>query len=198
MYSPGFDTWIDVPGLSGILCGNFRPGHFRGVLTIVARLFAWCRCDLAAFGAKDAQQLWLVRRMVRDLELPVEVVEGPVVREADGLALSSRNVFLAPEERAAAGVLNRALALAVERLEAGAPPAAALAAALEPVLAEPRLELEYLHVADWATLESLAGWERGARSAAAAEPGPGERVALLACRAGRTRLIDNRRAAAPR
>lgn len=196
VYPPDFATWIEPGPVAGRYCGASRPGHFRGVLTIVERLFAWSRCDLAAFGAKDAQQLWLIRRMVRDLELPVEVVEGPVVREADGLALSSRNVFLSGEERAAAGLLNRALSVAVERLRAGAAPREALQAAVAPLFAEPRLELEYFHVADWATLDSLAGWTASeGEAASAAAPADGEAVALLACRAGRTRLIDNRRAA---
>lgn len=198
VYPPDHDTWVEPGRVAGLYCGASRPGHFRGVLSIVQRLFAWSRCNLAAFGAKDAQQLWLIQRMVRDLELPVEIVEGPVVREPDGLALSSRNVFLSPAERTAAGVLNRALARATQRLEEGAPPREALETALEAIRAQPQLELEYLHVADWATLASLAGWPADA-SLPVALPAEGERVVLLACRAGRTRLIDNRRAVvAPR
>jgi pantoate--beta-alanine ligase len=192
VYPAGHSTWITPGPVAERYCGASRPGHFRGVLSIVQRLFAWSRCSLAAFGAKDAQQLWLIQRMVRDLELPVEIVEGPVIREADGLALSSRNVFLSAGEREAAALLNRALALGVGHLEAGAAPEQALQAALEPLLGEGRLALEYLHVADWSTLESLAAWP-AAQDPPPVPPAAGERIVLLACRAGHTRLIDNRR-----
>ena len=114
MYPEGFQTYVEVEGLSQGLCGARRPGHFRGVATVVTKLFAIVQPDRAYFGEKDAQQLRVIRRMVRDLNLPLAVVPVPTVREPDGLALSSRNVYLNPEERRAALVLHRSLVLAAD------------------------------------------------------------------------------------
>ncbi|HEU4759855.1 MAG TPA: pantoate--beta-alanine ligase [Dehalococcoidia bacterium] len=181
VYPPGFDDWVELHGpLADRLEGAARPGHFRGVTTVVARLFRIVRPDRAYFGQKDAQQLRVIRRMVRDLRLPVEIVPLPTVRDADGLALSSRNVYLSPEQRRAALVLPRAVALARrlvmdERLR----DAAALRQRLEACVgAEPLVRLEYVSVADEDTLEELATIDRPA-------------VVLLAARVGATRLIDN-------
>jgi pantoate--beta-alanine ligase len=198
VYPPDYATWV-VPGpVADRYCGAARPGHFRGVLSIVLRLFQWTRCRAAAFGAKDAQQLWLVRRMVHDLDLGVEIVEGATVREPDGLALSSRNVYLTPSERERALVLSRALRLGVERLRRGDDPARALAAMHGLLATESVVELDYLHVAEWESLDSLAGLpERPEwRGGGALELEPGRELAILvAARVGATRLIDNLRVA---
>jgi pantoate--beta-alanine ligase len=196
VYPADFATWV-VPGPAAErYCGALRPGHFRGVLSIVLRLFMWTRCRCAAFGAKDAQQLWLIRRMVRDLDLDVELVEGPTLREADGLAMSSRNVYLDAQERGEALALHSALESGEARLAAGRPLAEALDAMEEMLRAHPQVLLEYLHIADWESLDSLAGlggessWRGGAPPGA---QGGRELVLLLAARVGRTRLIDNLR-----
>jgi len=197
VYPPGFATWVEPGPVAVRYCGATRPGHFRGVLTIVLRLFMWTRCRAAAFGAKDAQQLWLIRRMARDLGLPVEIVEGATVREADPRAMSSRNAYLDAGRRQAALVLRRSLARGAELLAAGCAPEQALAAARAVLAEEAAVAPEYVHVADWAELDSLAGWpERPDWRAAGrgAEARPGEELVLLAAvRAGSTRLIDNLR-----
>ena len=197
VYPPGYATWVEPGPVAGRYCGASRPGHFRGVLSIVLRLFAWTRCHCAAFGAKDAQQLWLVRRMIRDFGLDVELVEGPTVREADNLALSSRNVNLDAAGRQSALAISRALARGEGALRAGAAPPKALAPMLEILANEPGLQLDYLHIADWASLDSRAGapvmpdW----RGPSPLETSPGaadeELVILAAAHVGRTRLIDN-------
>src|SRR5262245_20891931 len=119
VYPPGFSTFVDVGPLAARLEGKFRPGHFRGVATVVAKLFNVVEPDIAFFGQKDAQQLLVIRKMTADLDLPVQIVGVPTVREADGLALSSRNVYLSSEERTQALALSRALRLAEERFAAG-------------------------------------------------------------------------------
>jgi len=196
VYPVDFATWV-LPGpAADRYCGAMRPGHFQGVLSIVLRLFVWTRCRCAAFGAKDAQQLWLIRRMVRDFNLDIELVEGPTLREPDGLAMSSRNVFLDPAERQAALVLHRALRAGVEALAAGIPLEETVWRMAALVAEQPLVRPEYLRVADWETLESLAGapeqplW----RSSDGAKDAPGRELALLAAaRVGNTRLIDNMR-----
>ncbi|HZP26175.1 MAG TPA: pantoate--beta-alanine ligase [Dehalococcoidia bacterium] len=179
MYPEGAVTWIEVSGpLTARLEGVARPGHFRGVTTVVAKLFYIVQPQRAYFGQKDAQQLLVVRRMVRDLALPVEVVAVPTVRDSDGLALSSRNVYLPPEERKQALALPRALLRAQERVAAGERDAASLREGIEGALREAELAIDYVSVADAETLEELETVDRPA-------------LALAAVRAGQTRLIDN-------
>jgi pantoate--beta-alanine ligase len=180
MYPPGFDEWVEVHGpVAERLEGEHRPGHFRGVTTIVARLFRTVRPDRAYFGQKDAQQLRVIRRMTADLGLPVDVIGIPTVREPDGLAMSSRNVYLAPEDRRAALVLSRALRYAEERVRAGETDAAAIRHQVESMIrAEPAVALEYVSLSDETTLEEIGTIDRPA-------------LLLLAARVGPTRLIDN-------
>ena len=180
VYPPGFATRVEVQGVSAPLEGASRPGHFSGVATVVAKLFNIVQPSRAYFGQKDAQQTVVIARMAQDLDLPVEIVVAPTVREADGLALSSRNVYLSPAERAAAPVLHRALAEAEQMFKAGEREAAALRGAMRRVLAtQPEVEVDYVSLAALATLEELEG-AVGARA-----------LASLAARLGRTRLIDN-------
>jgi pantoate--beta-alanine ligase len=196
VYPPDFATWVEPGPVAQRYCGASRPGHFRGVLSIVLRLFVWTRCRTAAFGAKDAQQLWLIRRMVRDFNLELEIVEGATLRESDGLAMSSRNVFLSAAERSRALVLQRALKAGVAALEERADPLAALEIMRGVLTEEPAVLPDYLQVADWDSLDSLAGapdesdW-RGPQPHVL-EAGR-ELVLLTAARVGGTRLIDNMR-----
>ena len=181
IYPPGFDEWVEVSGpLTSTLEGAFRPGHLRGVTTVVARLFRIVRPQRAYFGEKDAQQLRVVRRMVQEQRLPVEVIGLPTVREPDGLAMSSRNAYLSPEERQAALVLSRALELGRRMVEVdGVHDAAAVRRAAEELIrAEPRARSDYVSVSDPETLEELCEIGRPA-------------LLLLAVRIGATRLIDN-------
>ena len=180
MYPAGFDTWVEVgPSLTERLEGAARPGHFRGVTTVVAKLFEIVQPQRAYFGQKDAQQLAVMRRMAADLNMGVEVVGLPTVREADGLAMSSRNAYLSREERRAAIVLWRSLCRAEELFDGGERRAEAIRQAMHAVLAEePLAQVEYVSVADTETLEEL---ERIA----------GPALVSLAVRIGRTRLIDN-------
>ena len=180
IYSPGAQTVVETTGLSGILIGRIRPGHFRGVATVVTKLFNIVRPDAAVFGEKDYQQLAVIRTMVRDLDIPVQVIGVPTVREADGLAMSSRNVRLGPEDRAAAPVLARALDLGA-RLAAGGITAARLRRAVaDTIVAEPRADLQSVDIRDAETLAPL----RGALTRPA--------VILLAARFGNVLLIDQR------
>ncbi len=175
VYPPGaLGVTVDPGPLGGVLEGALRPGHFAGVLTVVAKLFGLARPDLAVFGEKDYQQLVLVRAMVRELALPVEVVGVPTVREDDGLALSSRNRFLAPEERARAAVLHRALRAGADAGPQGAD--AVLAAARGVLAGAPGLVPDYLELTD----PDLGP-----------APAAGPARLLVAARAGTTRLIDN-------
>lgn len=175
LYPPGYQTWVTVEEVARPLEGERRPGHFRGVATVVAKLFLAVAPDRAWFGQKDAQQVAVIRRMVADLGFPLEIVVGPTVREPDGLAMSSRNVHLAPEERRAATVLFRALtAGAAAPREAGA----MRRAMLDELAAEPLAEVDYASCADPDTLRELEG------------PAP-HALLSLAVRIGRTRLIDN-------
>ncbi len=179
VYPPGFDTRVSVGALAGPLEGAARPGHFDGVATVVAILFALVGAEHAYFGQKDAQQVMVIRRMALDLALPTEVIACPTVREPDGLALSSRNVHLSPAERAAAPVLRRALLAARGRWEAGERSAEALRGAMRAVLAaEPLAAVEYVSCADGASLAELGLVE-------------GPALLSLAVRFGPTRLIDN-------
>ena len=188
VYPPGDATAVVVGGPAEGLEGACRPGHFRGVATVVARLFHLVAPDLAVFGEKDAQQLAVVRRMVADLHFPVDVVAHPTVREADGLAMSSRNTRLDPEARRAAAVLHRALAAGAAEAERGSRDADAVRRAMRRVLAaEPAAAVEYAEVVDAETFRPL---ER--------LPEAGRIVLPLAVRLGGVRLIDNLQLDLPR
>jgi pantoate--beta-alanine ligase len=180
IYPEGAVTFVSVERLSDPLCGAHRPGHFRGVATVVLKLFTIVEPQVAVFGEKDYQQLALIRRMVRDLHLDVDIVGGPIVREEDGLAMSSRNVHLDPRERRAAVCLSRALAAAEALAAAGERDGAILAAAARDALAlEPLARLEYASLVDPEALTPLGALDdRG--------------VLALAVWIGSTRLIDNR------
>jgi pantoate--beta-alanine ligase len=178
VFPPGYETWVDVERVSQGLCGASRPGHFRGVATVVAKLFNLTRPHVALFGEKDWQQLAVIRAMVRDLAFDVEVVGMPIVREPDGLALSSRNAYLAPPARARALSLSRALFEARDVAERGERDAAALRARALDRLAAAGLRPDYVEIVHPETLAPLAR----------AEPGS---VMLVAAFVGPTRLIDN-------
>ncbi len=179
IYPEGDATRVEVERLTEPLCGRMRPGHFRGVTTVVARLLCATKPHLAVFGEKDFQQLAVVRRMARDLRFDVEIVSAPIVREPDGLAMSSRNVYLRPEERRQATSLNAALLEARRLYRAGERDARRLAhAARARIEKEPLAEIEYVELRDAETLEEIA---RATRPA----------LLALAVRFGATRLIDN-------
>ncbi|MBV8778991.1 MAG: pantoate--beta-alanine ligase [Alphaproteobacteria bacterium] len=178
MYPEGFSTAINVSGIGEGLCDAHRPGHFDGVATVVAKLLIQTAPDAAFFGEKDYQQLMVVRRMARDLDLPVEIVGVPTVREPDGLALSSRNAYLSADERRLAPHLHRALREAAADIAGGAAPAPVLERAVF-ALTDRGLRVEYLELRDAATLAPVAS--RAARPARL----------LAAVHLGRTRLIDN-------
>ena len=179
MYPDGFSTYVIVENLTARLEGASRPAHFRGVTTVVMKLLQIAQPDRAYFGRKDAQQLVVVRRMVRDLDVPVEIISMPIVREPDGLALSSRNVYLTPDQRRAALVLSRALRLAADRAADGVRDAERIRAEMRGLIAaEPLADLDYVSIADADTLEELDRLDRPA-------------LASLAVRFGPTRLIDN-------
>jgi pantoate--beta-alanine ligase len=179
MYPRGYRTFVEVTGLQDVLCGPSRPGHFRGVATVVLKLFNQVQPDRAYFGQKDAQQARIIRQLVRDLDVPVEVMVGPTVREADGLALSSRNQYLDANQRRAAPALYRALEEARARAAAGERDAGALRQLLiDRIAATPGAALDYAAVVDPDTLVPL-------------ERLSGPAVLALAVRFGDTRLIDN-------
>ena len=179
MYAKGETTWVTVEGLSEKLDGGSRPGHFRGVTTVVAKLFHVIEPDAAFFGQKDAAQLAVIRRMVRDLNFAVEIVGCPIVREADGLALSSRNVYLSAEERRRALVLSRALRDVESRFQSGERDANALAQCGRAAMAgEPSVRLDYFEIVDPDTLDPV---DRAA----------GRALVAVAAYVGATRLIDN-------
>lgn len=179
MYPPGFQTWVTVEGLTAPLEGAQRPGHFRGVTTVVAKLFNAVQPQKAYFGQKDAQQAAVIRRMTRDLDFPIEIVVCPTVREPDGLAMSSRNTYLNPEERKAATVLFRALSVAKEAYERGERDAETLRRIMREVIqAEPLARLQYVSCADYDSLEEL-------------ETVRGKTLLSMAVFIGKTRLIDN-------
>jgi pantoate--beta-alanine ligase len=179
VYPPGFDKWVEVGKLAERLEGASRPGHFRGVATVVARLFELVRPDRAYFGQKDAQQLLVIRRMVADLALGLEVVAVPTVREADGLAMSSRNTYLGPEERGQAAVLYRALTLAQRLYAEGERDAGAIRQKMtELIQKQPLADIDYVSIADAETLEEL-------------EMVIPPALVSMAVRIGKTRLIDN-------
>jgi pantoate--beta-alanine ligase len=183
MYPEGFGTFVEVGDLQDRLCGHSRPGHFRGVCTVVLKLFNIVRPDAAFFGWKDAQQVIILRRMAADLDLDVRIEALPLVRDADGLALSSRNRHLSPEERGAALVLSRSLEDARRRVEEGEKdPGAVVRGVAEAVAIEPLARLDYVEAVDPVSLRPLDRID-------------GEALIAMAVYVGRTRLIDNIRIA---
>jgi pantoate--beta-alanine ligase len=179
MYPTGAGTWVTVEGMSDRLCGRSRPGHFRGVTTVVAKLFHIVEPDLAFFGQKDAAQCAIIRRMVCDLNLPVQIVVCPIVREPSGLAMSSRNAYLSPQQRQSALALYGSLKEIARRFHSGERNAASLSAAGNQVVAgEPAVRLDYLEIVDPDTLEPLPAVSHTA-------------LVAIAAFVGTTRLIDN-------
>jgi pantoate--beta-alanine ligase len=179
-YPAGASTWVDVEGVSAGLCGEFRPGHFRGVATVVAMLFNAAQADVAVFGRKDLQQLAVIRRMVRDLHFPVRIIAHETVREPNGVAMSSRNRYLSAEQLAQATAIPAAMAAARSQSQAGVTDAARLrAAALAVLEAQPALRPQYCEIVDLETMAPVAS-TAGLRCAIA-----------VACHLGTTRLIDN-------
>ena len=179
MYPSGYQTWVEVEALTNPLEGAQRPGHFRGVTTVVAKLFNAVQPAKAYFGQKDAQQVAVIRQMTRDLNFPVDIVICPIVREEDGLAMSSRNTYLDPEQRQVATVLYRALSAAKDSYATGERDAEKLRTAMrETIAAESVAELQYVSCADYDTLEEL-------------ETVSGKALLSMAVFVGKTRLIDN-------
>jgi pantoate--beta-alanine ligase len=179
MYPPEFSSWVDVEKVTERLEGASRPGHFRGVATVVAKLFNIVQPTRAYFGQKDAQQVVVIKRMVADLNMNLEVVVVPTVREGDGLAMSSRNIYLGPKERQAATVLFKALTLAWQSGRGGEKDAEKIRRQMTSLIQkEPLAQIDYVSIADAETLEELNLLDRPA-------------VASLAVRIGKTRLIDN-------
>jgi pantoate--beta-alanine ligase len=179
IYPPGFSTFVEPPSVARPLEGVCRPGHFRGVATVVLKLLEIVPADVACFGQKDYQQALVIRRMVEDLNLPVEIVTCPIVREPDGLAMSSRNRYLSPGERGQALALSRALKEADRMVRSGERSVTAIEAAMRNILADSRIDkIDYTTVADAETLSEISRIQ-------------GQAVALIACYVGTTRLIDN-------
>jgi pantoate--beta-alanine ligase len=179
IYPAGYATYVDFERYTDKLCGNSRPGHFRGVGTVVLKLIHICQPHLVAFGRKDAQQLFLIKQMVKDFQLPVEIVEGDTVREADGLAMSSRNSNLQPQDRIQAAALSQVLQSISDAVALGERDTKQLTAlAQKPMHEYPGFELEYLEYLNWETFENLSEVTFPLLTA-------------IAGRVGRTRLIDN-------
>jgi pantoate--beta-alanine ligase len=179
-YPAGASTWVDVEGISAKLCGEFRPGHFRGVATVVAMLFNAAQADVAVFGRKDLQQLAVIRRMVRDLHMPVRILAHETVREPNGVAMSSRNRYLSAEQLTQAKAIPAAMAAAKALAQAGVTDAARLRDAAQAVLAtQPALKTQYCEIVDLETMVPVAS-TTGFKCAIA-----------IACHLGATRLIDN-------
>lgn len=179
-YPPGASTWVEVAEVTAGLCGEFRPGHFRGVATVVAMLFNAVQADVAIFGQKDLQQLAALRRMVRDLHFPVRIIAHETVREPNGVAMSSRNRYLSPEDFQRATAIPAALAVARAVVQAGETSAVKVLAAVQARLAaEPALRTQYVEIVDRETMASVAVIR------------PGQTALAIACHLGPTRLIDN-------
>jgi pantoate--beta-alanine ligase len=179
IYPTGYQTWVEVEAMTRPLEGAMRPGHFRGVTTVVAKLFNAVQPHKAYFGQKDAQQAAVIRQMARDLNFPIEIVVCPTTREPDGLAMSSRNVYLDAEQRKAATVLFRSLSAAKALFEAGERDAEKVRVKMKEVLAsEPLAEVQYVSCADYDTLEELSEIK-------------GKTLLSMAVFIGKTRLIDN-------
>jgi len=181
MYPPGYSTWVELHGITGLLEGASRPGHFRGVATVCNKLFNIVSPDRTYFGQKDAQQVAVLKRMVRDLDMNLQLIVLPTVREADGLAMSSRNAYLSAGERTAAPVLHRALMQAREMRMSGVVDAQVLRSHMARVVdAEPLARLEYATVVDPESFEEIACVQE-------------QSLGVIAVRIGATRLIDNMR-----
>lgn len=179
IYPDGFQTYVEVGALTEPLCGASRPGHFKGVTTVVAKLFALCQPHVALFGKKDFQQLAVIRRMTADLNMPVAIIPMPIVREPDGLAMSSRNSYLSPEQRAAALCLSRAISEARKRYQLGETGCGVLLQVVRAtVTSEPSVIVEYLELRDSVTLKTV-------------ETADDRTLLALAVKIGATRLIDN-------
>lgn len=179
MYPKDFSSFVDMSTLTGGLCGKTRPVHFRGVCTVVSKLFNIVTPDRAYFGQKDAQQLAVIRHMVSDLSFGIEIVGCPIIREADGLAKSSRNTYLSAKERQAALVLSRSLNKGRELMDAGEKDAGKIRqAVLDEISAEPLARVDYVEIVDWNTLEAV-------------ETVDGAVLVAIAVYIGKTRLIDN-------
>jgi pantoate--beta-alanine ligase len=179
MYPPDFQTWVEVDMLTKVLEGKMRPTHFKGVTTVVAKLFNATQPHKAYFGQKDAQQAAVIRQMTRDLNFPIEAIVCPTVREADGLAMSSRNQYLSAEERSAATILFRALSAAKQIYDTGGRDAEVIRKRMREMLdAEPRAQIQYVSCADYDTLEELEFIKR-------------KTLLSMAVMLGKTRLIDN-------
>lgn len=179
MYAPDFCTYVDMDHLTKGLCGKTRPIHFRGVCTVVSKLFHIVQPDRAYFGQKDAQQLAVIRRMVRDLNMPLTIVGCPIIREEDGLAKSSRNTYLSAEERKAALCLSRGLNKGKTAVETGETDAEKVKAIITAEIeAEPLSRIDYVEIVDWNNLEPVSSTE-------------GSILAAVAVYIGKTRLIDN-------
>jgi pantoate--beta-alanine ligase len=180
MYPTGFSTFVEVQGISDRLEGCLRPGHFRGVATIVLKLFEIVQPRFAFFGRKDAQQARIIRQMCADLNLDTQILVCPITREADGLALSSRNVYLQPDDRQAATALSRALAAAADEIKKGERDPARLLASVRRVIdGEPRVTLDYAEIVNAETLQPVTSTLHGTN------------YILIAAKIGNTRLIDN-------
>jgi pantoate--beta-alanine ligase len=180
MYPEGYRTYISVEGMERRLCGATRPGHFRGVATIVAKLFHITKCHIAVFGQKDYQQSVILKKMVADLDMDIEILVAPIIRESDGLAMSSRNAYLTPALRKQAVVLNQALALAEKEVNNGITVVAIIRNAMTALIRkQPDAVIDYVSIVDPATLEDL-------------EKIRGSAVAAVAVKFGTARLIDNR------
>lgn len=179
MYAPDFCTWVDMDVLSKTLCGKSRPIHFRGVCTVVSKLFNIVTPDRAYFGQKDAQQLAIIRRMVRDLNMDIEIVGCPIVREEDGLAKSSRNTYLNEEERKAALVLSQSIFLGQKMVREGETDAAKIKAAMtEKIQSEPLARIDYVEIVDGLSMQPV-------------DTVKSPTLAAIAVYIGKTRLIDN-------
>lgn len=179
MYASDFSTTISVGGVSENLCGARRPGHFNGVCTVVTKLFNLSEADRAYFGQKDAQQLAVVRRMVRDLNANIEIIGCPIIREDDGLAKSSRNTYLSSEERKAATVLNKALSAGKQMVEEGEKSALTVKSRIEDIISkEPLAKIDYVEITDWNSIEPVDIID-------------GSILCAIAVYIGNTRLIDN-------
>lgn len=179
MYPNNFGTFVDVGKISEILCGRTRPGHFKGVATVVTKLFNIVGCDQAYFGKKDIQQFIILNKVVNDLNIPVELIGVDTVREKDGLAMSSRNLYLSEKERSAAPVLFRALSYVKNNLSDLKDPASAIAKATDIISSEKIAEIEYIEIRNFNDLSEVKSLKKD------------KLVMLLAVRFGKTRLIDN-------